>query len=69
MTKENDNGNLLDFTAYKMRSIVEDLAKQGRSDYADAVQDALDAYLLGQVDIGFIDGWPYVLENTEDISL
>ena len=64
-----EHNNVADFVVYKMRSIVEDLAKLGRSDYANAVQDALDAYLLGQVDIGFIDGWPYVLENTEDISL
>jgi len=47
MTQESDNDNLLDFTAYKMRSLIEDLAKQGRSDYANAMQDALDAYLLG----------------------
>jgi len=73
MTKEIDSDtaidNLADFTAYKIRSLIEDLAKQGRAEYANAVQDALDAYLLGQVDIGFIDGWPYVLEDTEDISL
>ena len=64
-----ENNNVADFTAYKMRSIIEDLAKQGRTDYASAVQDALDSYLLGELEIGFIDGWPYVLEKTEDISL
>jgi len=71
MTEENDNelNNLADFTAYKMRSIIEDLASRGRTEYAEAVQHALDLYVLGEVDIGFIDGWPYVLENTEDISL
>jgi hypothetical protein len=69
MTQESDNDNLLDFTAYKMRSLIEDLAKQGRSDYANAMQDALDSYLLGEVNISFIDGWPYVLETIDDISL
>jgi len=71
MTQENDNelNNLADFTAYKMRSLIEDLAKQGRTDYASAIQDALNAYLLGELQISFIDGWPYVLEDTEDISL
>mgnify|MGYP005820827329 CR=1 FL=1 len=61
--------NILDFTAYKMRSLIEDLAKQGRSDYANAMQDALDSYLLGDVHISFIDGWPYVLDTIEDINL
>jgi len=71
VTQENDNelNNLADFTAYKMRSLIEDLAKQGRSDYARAIQDALDAYLLGEVQISFMDGWPYVLDTIEDISL
>jgi len=71
MTEENDNelDNLADFTAYKMRSIVEDLAKRGHTDHASAVQDALAAYLLGEIDIGFIDGWPHVLETIKDIDL
>ena len=61
--------NLLDFTAYKMRNLIEDLAKQGRTDYANAIQDALDLYLLGEVNISFIDGRPYVLETIDDINL
>jgi len=61
--------NLLDFTAYKMRNLIEDFAKQGRTDYANALQDALDAYLLGEVQIGFIDGNAYILETIEDVSL
>jgi hypothetical protein len=52
-----------------MRNLIEDLAKQGRIDYANAMQDALDAYLLGEVQISFVDGWPYVLDTIEDISL
>ena len=69
MTKENENDNLADFTAYKMRNLIEDLAKKGRTDYANAMQDALDLYLLGEIRIGFIDGWTYVLDNVEDINL
>ena len=63
------NNNVLDFTAYKMRNIIEDLARAKRLDYANAMQDALDAYLLGEVRIGFIDGWPYVLDTIEEINL
>jgi hypothetical protein len=69
MNEEQDNDNLADFTAYKMRSLIEYLADKGRIDYASAMQDALDSYLLGQVAITFIDGWPYVVDNTKDISL
>ena len=61
--------NLIDFTAYKMRSIIEDLAKRGRTDYANAMQDALDSYLVGDIQISFVDGWLYVLETIDDISL
>ena len=66
MAEENDNDNLLDFTAYKMRNIVEDLAKSGRLDLAHGMQLALDQYLLGDLDIAFKDGWPYVADTIED---
>ena len=64
-----EHENVLDFTAYKMRNIIEDLAKANRLDYANAMQDALDAYLMGEIRIGFIDGWPYVLDTIEEINL
>jgi hypothetical protein len=68
VTTENDIDNVLDFTAYKMRILIEDLAKQGRGDYAIAIQDALDAYLLGEVHISFIDGWPHMADIIEEAS-
>ncbi len=64
-----ENNNVADFVAYKMRNLIEDLDKANRLDYATAMQEALDAYLLGEVRIGFIDGWPYVLEDIEDMNL
>ena len=64
-----EHDNVLDFTAYKMRNLIEDLDKANRLDYADAMQEALDAYLLGEIDIGFIKGWPYVIDIPEDINL
>ena len=71
MAQESDNDipldNIADFTAYKMRSLIEALAKLGHADYANAMQDALDAYLLGEINIDFVDGWPYTLDNIEDI--
>ena len=59
MTEENDNA-IADFTAYKMRSIVKQLAMAGRTDLAHGMQLALDQYLLGNIDIDFRDGMPYV---------
>ncbi len=64
-----EHDNVIDFTAYKMRNLIEDLARTKRLDYANAMQDALDSYLLGEIRISFIDGWPYVLEDIEDINL
>ena len=63
------HNNVADFTAYKMRSLIARLDKLGDTDSAYALQGALDAYLLGDVDIDFIDGWPHILDIIEDINL
>tara|TARA_R110002110_G_scaffold19166_2_gene79976 strand:+ start:477 stop:677 length:201 start_codon:yes stop_codon:yes gene_type:complete len=63
------NNDVADFVAYKMRNLIEDLDKANRLDYATAMQEALDAYLLGEIRIGFIDGQPYVLDINDDINL
>ena len=63
------NNNVADFVAYKMRNLIEDLDKANRLDYATAMQEALDAYLMGEIRIGFMNGAPYVLEDKEDINL
>jgi len=64
-----EHENVIDFTAYKMRNLIEDLDKANRIEYATAVQEALDAYLMGEVRIAFIDGWPYVIDIDKDINL
>jgi len=58
--------NLLDFTAYKLRNMVEDLAAVGQLDLAEALQDALDKYMLGHIDIAWQSGWPYMLKPEEN---
>jgi hypothetical protein len=69
MTTENDIDtsldNLIDFTAYKLRSMVENMAAVGRTDLADALQVALDEYLLGNIDITWRYGWPYTVTPGE----
>jgi hypothetical protein len=62
---EIDNDNLIDFTAYKLRNLVEDVAAVGRSDLANALQVALDEYLLGNIDIVWQSGWPYTVTPKE----
>ncbi len=64
-----EHNNVIDFTAYKMRNLIEELARAKRIDYATAMQDALDLYLLGEIQIGFLDGWPYVIDIPEEINL
>ena len=50
---------MVDFTAYKLRNMVEHMAAVGRTDLANALQLALDEYLLGHIDIAWQYGWPY----------
>ena len=63
MEKEKDDNNLADFTAYKMRSLIENLARHGELHDAEVLQDALDSYLLGYTRICFIGGWPYTIDE------
>ena len=66
MEKEKDIDNVADWTAYKMRSLVAGQEAAGRLDLANALQDALDAYLMGQIRIVFREGKPYVVGINEE---
>ena len=52
--------NIADWTAYKLRQLTEQLEAKGRLDLADAMQTALDAYLLGDIGVSFAGGWPII---------
>jgi hypothetical protein len=54
-----------DFAAYKMRSIIDDLADQGLFDDAIAMQRALDLYLTGDKLLGFSEGMPFDADTGE----
>ena len=71
VTMENDyeNSNVLDFTAYKLRNLIAMLAKTGRKDYANAMQEALDLYMQNEVDIVFVKGWPHIVEEVDKLKL
>jgi hypothetical protein len=66
MEQDNEHDNLIDFTAYKLRNMVEHLAAIGRVDLASAMQVALDEYLLGNVDIVWQEGWPYIEDDNDN---
>jgi hypothetical protein len=57
--KYTEYDNVYDFTEYKLHQIIEYAASKGRPDVAASMLDALDAYMLGNIDIVFIDGWPH----------
>ena len=67
MDQDNEYDNVIDFTAYKMRDFIEGLAINGYVDVANTMQDALDRYMLGELTIVFVDGWPHAIA-TKDIE-
>ena len=44
---------------------MENAAKRGRLDIATQLSDALNAYLMGEVHIEFIEGWPMAYRYDE----
>tara|TARA_B100000131_G_scaffold262895_1_gene259481 strand:- start:499 stop:735 length:237 start_codon:yes stop_codon:yes gene_type:complete len=66
MTKEHiENDNVIDFTEYKLHRLVDEFAKANRLDIATVLSDALDKYILGQLEITFVDGWPHIVKETK----
>jgi hypothetical protein len=67
MTEEHiENDNVIDFTEYKMHRLVDDFAKSNRLDIATVLSEALDNYLLGNIKIRFVDGWPHIVAGTKE---
>ena len=62
MTEDIEEENTLtDFVPYKMRELIEFHAANGDEQVAEGLLKALNAYILGEIDISFEDGWPYVI--------
>ena len=69
MTEETEEENTVtDFIPYKMRELIEFHASQGNEQVAEGLLNALNAYILGEVDIAFEDGWPYVIMEGNEIN-
>tara|TARA_R100000008_G_scaffold85329_1_gene74962 strand:+ start:998 stop:1204 length:207 start_codon:yes stop_codon:yes gene_type:complete len=65
-------GEIYDFTEYKLHQLMERAAKAKRPDVAEQLSIALDAYLMGEVTIKFVEGWPVaylVPANDNDIDI
>ena len=56
-----DYDNVLDFIELFLSHHAERMASMGREDLADNLYDALDRYLLGDVDIYMRDGMPVLV--------
>ena len=64
-TKEN---NVYDFTAYRMQRTAEVLYASGDLDNAEALWDALEAYLQGLCTVTFVEGKTYLTPTNNDMA-
>ena len=48
--------------------MMEEYAKLGRADMAEAIWHALDSYMVGDIDIVFKNGMPYVLKADKTLD-
>ena len=49
---------IYDFTEYKLHQLMESAAETQRYDIADDLRVVLDGYLLGELSIEWVSGWP-----------
>ena len=54
------DSNIIDFIEVKMLQLADDYAKVNKLDMAEACWNALERYMLGEIDIYFKNGEPYV---------
>jgi hypothetical protein len=47
-----------DYTEFKLHQLMEDAAETQRYDIADDLRIVLDGYLLGELSIEWVNGWP-----------
>ena len=49
---------IYDYTEFKLHQLMESAATLQRHDIADDLRVVLDGYLLGELSIEWVDGWP-----------
>ncbi len=58
--KYNDYDNVEDFVQHYMIRMGEQYDAAGRPDIANGIYDALNQYMLGEIDIRIVEGQPYI---------
>lgn len=58
-----EDSNIVDFIQYKLLRLAEEYAAAGQPGVADTIWEALDSYMIGEVDIIFKKGEPYVIAS------
>jgi hypothetical protein len=53
-----ESNNVYDFIEFRMHRIIEETAASGELELARQMSEALDGYLMGDIMIEFIEGWP-----------
>ena len=61
--KYTDYDNVYDFTEYKLFYLIEDLDNAGNEAMAEVFQDVLDNYMLGNIDITWEQGQPFIVKG------
>ena len=61
MAEDEEINNVIDFTAHKLRHLEATFAAEGNLSNAFAMQDALERYKRGDIEIIFSGGLPYAV--------
>jgi hypothetical protein len=55
-----EDNNIIDFIEFRMHRLINECAEAGEEGLATQMSGALDGYILGNMSIEFVDGWPLV---------
>ena len=70
MGEDTENNNVYDFVAYRIERLAGDYMAQGDVQNAEALWEALDAYLAGLVTVSFVEGRTYItiIDNDDEAT-
>ena len=70
MGEDTKNNNVYDFVAYRLERLMDEHLARGDVQNAEALLDALDAYLAGLVTVSFVEGKTYItiIDNDDEAT-
>ena len=70
MGEDPENNNVHDFVAYRIERLAGDHMARGDVQNAEALWEALDAYLAGLVTVSFVEGKTYItiIDNDDEAT-